>query len=105
MAITGTEGYFMKKNDFTQLVDEVVKLKLEISDEYIKEVVDAIGQVGSPESLIGKKYEEWTPQDLQLLINVYGQDDESPLGKLIAKKTIERVEDMEKQLRYLEAEV
>jgi uncharacterized protein YecA (UPF0149 family) len=95
----------MQKNDFTEMVNDIVKLKLEAADEYIDTVIKSIGQVGSPESLIGKKYEEWTPQDLQLLINVYGQGDESPLGKLIARKTIERVEDMEKQLRYLEAEV
>jgi uncharacterized protein YecA (UPF0149 family) len=95
----------MKNTPFTKAVEEVVALKMKVVDDYIKEIVEPLNQVGSPESLIGKKYEEWTPQDLQLLINVYGQDDNSPLGKLIAKKTIERVEDMENQLRYLEAEV
>lgn len=87
----------MKKNIFTQAVDEVIKLKMEIADEYVDEVIDAIGDIGSPEKLIGKKYEDWTPQDLQRVANVYGPGDDSPLGKLIFNKEYEKVRQLEAQ--------
>jgi hypothetical protein len=88
----------MKRNQFVDLVDEVVAEKFKIADEYIKDVVEAIGDVGNPEALIGKKYEDWTPQDLQLLSNVYGQGDDSPLSKLIASKEYEKVLNLESEV-------
>ncbi len=92
----------MKNTPFTTAVDEVVALKMRAVDEYIKEIIEPLGQVGSPETLIGKKYEEWTPVDLQLLSQVYGQGDDTPVAKLIAKKNIERVENLEKQVKDFE---
>ncbi len=85
----------MKSNSFTELVDEVVKLKMEIADEYIDEVVDTIGDVGSPEKLIGKRYENWTPLDFQTLAQIYGDKPDSPLSKLIFDKEYEKVKQLE----------
>jgi len=87
----------MDKNELTQMIDEVVKMKMDIVDEYIDEVVAAIGDIGSPEKLIGKKYEDWTPQDLQTLAGIYGPGDETPLGKLIFSKEYEKVLTLEKE--------
>lgn len=86
----------MDKNELTQMIDEVVKMKMDIVDEYIDEVVDAIGDIGSPEKLIGKKYETWTPQDLQLLAGVYGPGDDTPLGRLIFDREYNKVKELEK---------
>jgi hypothetical protein len=89
----------MKSIPFTEAVDDIVALKMRVVDEYIKDTVEPIVKsIGSPESLIGKKYEEWTPQDFQLLSTVYGTGDDSPLGKLIFNKEYDK-------LKKLEAEV
>ncbi len=88
----------MKKSTFTEAVDEIIKLKMDIADEYIEDVIDAIGDVGSPEKLIGKKYEEFTPQDLQLLAGIYGDSPDSPLTKLIFNKEYEKVKALEEGL-------
>jgi hypothetical protein len=87
----------LKKNNFTDLVDEVITLKLDVADEYIKEVIDAIGDIGMPEKLIGKKYEDWTPEDLQRLAGVYGPGDDTPLAKLIFSREYEKVKALEKE--------
>jgi len=47
--------------------------------------------------LIGKKYESWTPQDIQLLTNVYGQGDDTPLARLIFNKSYQEVQDLKEQ--------
>lgn len=88
----------VNKNEFTKIIDDVVAFKMDMADEYIKEVVDTIGDVGSPESLIGKKYEEWTPLDLQLLSQVYGTGNETPLAKLIFSKSLSEVQRLESEV-------
>ncbi len=88
----------MKKSYFTEMVDEIVKLKMDVADEYIGDVIDDIGDVGSPEKLINKKYEEWTPQDFQTLAGIYGQGDDTPLAKLIFNKSLEEVQKLEAEV-------
>ena len=70
-------------------------MKMDVVDEYIKDIIDKIGDIGSPEKLIGKKYEEWTPEDLQRLAGVYGEGDDTPLAKLIFNKEYEKVKALE----------
>ncbi len=92
----------MKKDRLTKAIDLTIEKKLKAVDRFIEETIEPIENVGSPESLIGKKYEEWTPIDLQLLSQVYGEGDDTPLAKLIASKSIERVTDLENQVKALE---
>jgi hypothetical protein len=87
----------MNKNELTEMIDEVVKMKMDIVDEYIDEVVAAIGDIGSPEKLIGKKYEDWDANDLQRLAGVYGPGDDTPLGRLIFSREYEKVKALEAQ--------
>ncbi len=81
---------------FTKAVDEVIKLKLEIVDDYLKEMAEPLKRVGNPEELINKKYENWTPQDLELLKQVYPGED-TPLTRLIFKKSYEEVLKLEQE--------
>ena len=45
----------MNKSNFANSVDDIIKMKMDVVDEYIKDIVDEIGDIGSPEKLIGKK--------------------------------------------------
>jgi len=85
----------MNKSTFATTVDDIIKMKMEVVDEYISGIVDEIGDIGSPEKLIGKKYETWTPEDLQRLAGVYGEGDDTPLAKLIFNKEYEKVKTLE----------
>jgi hypothetical protein len=87
----------MKNTTLMKAVDEVTALKLKVIDEYIDEIVDVIANIGNPEKLIGKKHEDWTPLDLQLLSQAYGPDDTTPLAKLIFSKEYEKVKTLEKE--------
>jgi len=85
----------VKKTPFLKAIDEVVELKLKAADEYIEGIVEQIADVGSPEKLINKKYEEWTPQDLQMLSQIYGVEEPNPLSELIFRKSYKEVKDLE----------
>ena len=82
------------KDEFSKVVDEIVESKLRIADEFIKDVVEPLANIGNPEKLLGKPYEQWTPQDLQMLGAIYGKEP-NPLSVLIFKKEYKIVRDME----------
>jgi len=88
----------MKNTTMTRAAEEVVKLKLQLIDEYIEEIVDVIANIGSPEKLIGKPYEEWTDLDRQLLAQAYGPGDDTPLAKLIFTKEYDKLKVLEQEV-------
>jgi hypothetical protein len=88
----------MDKNEFTKMVDDVVAFKMDVADEFIADVIEPLEKIGSPESLIGKKYKDWTPLDRQLLSQVYGAGNETPLAKLIFNKSLEEVKELESEV-------
>ena len=83
------------KSSLTRVVDDVIALKMKAVDDYIESVVEPIENVGNPEKLIGKPYETWTQLDLQLLGQIYGNSNDSPLAKLIFNKEYEAVRRLE----------
>ena len=88
----------MKETTLTKITQEVIDLKLKAADEFIEDVIEPLEKIGSPESLIGKKYESWTPLDIQLLSQVYGMGNETPLAKLIFNKSLEEVKRLESEV-------
>ncbi len=81
----------IKEIDFTKAIDKVVALKMKAVDKLIEDLVEPIADVGNPEKLIKKPYEEWTGQDFQLLSTIYGQSDDSPLANLVFRKEYEKL--------------
>lgn len=85
----------MKETHFTQAVDKLIERKMKALDIVIEEMLEPIGDVGSPEKLIGKPYEEWTQGDLQLLSSIYGTQEPNPLSDLIFRKAYENLMELE----------
>jgi len=79
------------KDIIVQACKDVIELKLKAVDQFIEDVIEPISEVGSPEKLIGKKYEEWTPQDFRMMSQIYGKD----LEKYIFNKEYKTVKDLE----------
>jgi len=88
------------KNEFTDIIDEVLKEHLEILEEIIKEEIEPLKDFGSPEKLLGKKYDEWTTEDFQKANAIYGQQDSYQNWKI--KKRDEGVTKMEEEVKRLE---
>lgn len=88
----------MKETTLTKITQEVIDLKLKAADEFIADVIEPLEKIGSPEVLLGKKYEDWTPLDIQLLSQVYGTGNETPLAKLIFNKSLEEVKKLESEV-------
>lgn len=87
----------MRENWWVELVDEVIEEKLNAADAYIKEFIDPIGDIGSPAKVIDKPYDEWTSEDIQMLAQIYQQDQET-LNKYIASKEISKLYELEREV-------
>jgi len=79
----------------------VIALKLKVLKRFHDEYVAPLERFGSPEKLLGKPYELWTPQDIQMLGQVYGSGNDTPLARLIAKKEWEKTKAGEAELKAL----
>lgn len=84
----------MKQRDFGELADEVIDFKLRIADRFIKEYIEPLLDVGSPEKLIKKKYEEWNDADRQMLSTIYGDK----LEDFIFNREYKKVKELEKEV-------
>ena len=87
----------MHKTPLTMAVQEIIDLKLSVLDEFIEDVIEPLGEIGNPEKLIGKPYEQWTLYDLQILGQIYGPEPNA-LSELIFKKAYEEVKTLEKEV-------
>lgn len=86
------------KSQFNQMVEEVVAEVLESIDSVLDEIVDDLADVGNPEKLIGKKYADWTPEDIERLRLVYGDGADTPLSRAIANGEYKELRDLQRQV-------
>lgn len=87
----------MKQTPLTLAIDRAIEIKLKAVDRIIKELIEPLADVGNPEKLIGKKYEDWTEDDLNMLSKIYGTNEPNLLSNLIFRKTYEEVKQMEEE--------
>lgn len=87
----------MKSTILTQAVEDAVNQKLDAAEIVLKELIEPISDVGNPEKLINKNYDAWTSEDLQMLTQIYGSGEKTPLSNLIFRRIFERVKEMEKE--------
>ena len=80
----------MKETTLTMAAEEVIELKLKVADMFIEEIIDPLGDLGNPETVIGKPYEQWTPADMQILGQLYGPEPNA-LSDLIFQKSYKEV--------------
>ena len=85
----------MKETSFTSAVDKVVARKMQAIDRWLEKNAEPLEAIGNPESLLGKPYELWTPQDKMMLSQIYGAEP-NPLSNLIFRKEYEKLKELEK---------
>jgi len=88
----------MKSPDFIKQLEQTVALKMKAIDVVIKDLVEPLSDIGNPEQLIKKPYEQWSPQDLQMLGKIYGQGNDTPLARTIFNKEYDRVRQLESEV-------
>lgn len=81
-----------------EISDELNKLFDDVLTEVIDEVKRELEDFGSPEKLLGKPFKQWSEQDHMVLGQIYGNDPDNPLSKLIFKKRYQEVLEMEQGL-------
>ena len=86
----------MRQDEMNKVVDEVIVLMLDVADGYLGEMEEQLEVTRSPEKLLGKPYEQFTPQDFQILSQIYGEEP-NPLSELIFKKSYEKVLALEEE--------
>jgi hypothetical protein len=87
----------MRAGVFDKAVEEVVGLKLRAVDRLTKELIEPLADVGNPEKVLRKPYEQWGENDLALAAKIYGPGDNTPLANLIFRKALERVKSLEEE--------
>jgi len=85
----------MKDTELTKAIDKATEVKLQAVDKLVKELIEPLEKIGNPEDVLGKPYEQWSPQDLNMMITLYGNSDNSPLSNLIFRKTYKQVKELE----------
>ena len=85
----------MKPTQLTEVTEKLIAVELKVMDKLVADFIEPLAYVGNPERLIKKPYAQWTPEDLQLLIKIYGTGDDTPLTKTIFNRTYERVKELE----------
>lgn len=81
----------MKDSDLTIAIREDIDIFLTAMEELIKEEIEPIADIGNPEKLLKKPYEQWTEQDLMTARAVYGNE----LEEFIFKKEYKRMTELE----------
>lgn len=87
----------MKKVPLDLSIDRAIEVKLKAVDQLVKELVEPLEDVGNPEQLLGKPYESWSPQELAMMISIYGKEEPNPLSNLIFRKKYEEVKQLEQE--------
>ena len=79
----------MKETPETQAIEELISEAMPIVDQFIEEVVDELANVGSPEKVLDKKYEDWTPEDFQKAQFIFGEKLVDPVHGIIPRKEVD----------------
>jgi hypothetical protein len=94
----------MKSTGITKGTEQAIEIALAATDRMLEEYILPLTDFGNPENLLGKVYDEWTPQDIGQLSQIYGTGSESVLATFIARKEIEKMLGLEAQVKQLEGE-
>jgi hypothetical protein len=84
----------MKETDLTQAISDVIEEDIPIWEQFFDEYIAPLGVVGTPEAVLGKKYEEWTPQDIQVAASIFPDEIED----FLAKKMTAELYELEKEV-------
>ncbi len=80
--------------DLNSVIAEMIEEDLAILDELVEEEIKPLADLGDPEKLIGKKFEEWTPEDMALLEQIYASNPK-PLNKVVFDNTFQAMTEAE----------
>ncbi len=87
----------MIQTELTKAIDKSIEVTMKAIDQIIDEYIEPLGKVGNPEVLIKKAYENWTPEDLSMLVQIYGPGEKTPLANLIFRKEYDKVKALEQE--------
>jgi len=83
--------------DFEELAQRVLDTKLEAVKVVLLDLAKPLAALKNPESLLGKKYDEWSSGDLERMKLIYGAEP-NILSEFIMKKEYEKTLAMESEV-------
>lgn len=85
----------INQTELTSALERSIGLRMKAVDRIMEKMVEPLKDIGNPEKLIGKPYDRWTPEDLRMLVSIYGQEEPNPLSDTIFKHEYDKVKDLE----------
>jgi len=79
----------VRKETYLKVVEEVSDMLMLAAEQWANEQAEFMADVKNPEKMIGKKYEDWTPEDLAWLGQAY--QGSTILEGFIANKSIDEM--------------
>jgi len=83
--------------DFEKIAAQVLMPQVKAIEIIMGEITEPLKALQNPETLMGKPYESWTEEEVQLLSTIYGPGD-NPLNRLIMKKKYEKILTLESEV-------
>ncbi len=74
----------IKETALTLAMQRYAEVVAKAIDRYRERYIEPLLDVGTPERVLGKPYQEWTEQDMQLLAQVFGFD----LDRYMARREV-----------------
>lgn len=89
----------MKKDSLTLATERMDAVFAKALARLEAELLEPLADVGSPEKVIGKPYEDWTPEDMQKAVMVWGTGSGTPLDNLVFKKKVAELDTLRAEVR------
>lgn len=84
----------VKESEMVALIKEVITETLEAVKEVYDEEIAPLVKFGSPEKVMEAKYEDWTPEQLEMARFIFGQK----LEGFIANKEVNALLELESEV-------
>ena len=79
------------------MIDSTLASMVLATEDYLAEIVEQFEDVGNPEKLLEKPYDQWTMDDFNMLTYIYGDKEPNALTNLIFKREYNKVKELESE--------
>lgn len=87
-------------NSRYDVIKRVIDKRLDYIEKVVKDIVEPVADIGHPEKVLGKRYEEWNREDFMKAKAIY-RTDEDALNWL-TKKNLQQIQQLEDDVKELE---
>jgi hypothetical protein len=82
---------------FELALEKYTELETKVLKRFMEDHIKPLAIVADPEKLIGKPFEQWQPQDAELLSKIYGPEEPNIFTDFMLEKEVEEIRNLKQQ--------